>query len=122
APGSGEPSGGADVDGFAVVHSGDDHVGVDDVALAGGRAVGVDGVGGGGERWQRDCHGQPGIGQVSRFGGEVVRRGQDAIGWWRGVGARALPVAAFGREVVGLFQGEVGDQSGELVVDGGLDI
>src|SRR2546430_14298546 len=40
-------------------------------------------------RSQRDCHGQPGIGQVSRFGGEVVRRGQDAIGWWRGVGARA---------------------------------
>ena len=30
----GEPSGGADVEGFAVVDAGDDDVGVDDVAVA----------------------------------------------------------------------------------------
>ena len=42
----GEPGGGADVDGFAVVDTRDENVGVDDVTRAGRGVVGVNGVGG----------------------------------------------------------------------------
>ena len=76
-----------------LVHAGDDHVGVDDVALAGAGIVGVDGVGGRG----------------------------NSVGGRCGMGTLALPVAGVGGEVRGLFDREIGDESGELVVDGGLE-